>query len=100
MRKHHCHEILSEIQPPRVGPTAGATTTATPKKRLKIPGHSAEHRAHSEQTEADQEESLAAKTVGHIAGRSDNNGIGNEIGGYHPGRFVLTDAQAACNIVQ
>jgi len=30
IRKHHCQEILSDIQPPRVGPTTGATTTATP----------------------------------------------------------------------
>src|SRR4029077_5469289 len=30
IRKHHCQDQLSEIQPPRVGPTTGATTTATP----------------------------------------------------------------------
>src|SRR5258708_10594959 len=70
------------------------------KKCLKIPGHSAEHRAHSEQTEADKEESLAAKAVSQKTGRSDNNGIGDEIGGYHPGRFVFADAQAARNIIQ
>ncbi len=73
---------------------------AKEKERLKIPGQAAEHRAHSEQTEADKEESLAAKTVSQIAGRGDNDGIGNEIGGYHPGRFVLADAKAARDIVQ
>src|SRR6516164_1591187 len=30
IRKHHCQDQLSEIQPPSVGPTTGATTTATP----------------------------------------------------------------------
>jgi hypothetical protein len=30
IKKHHFQEILSEIQPPRVGPTTGATTTAMP----------------------------------------------------------------------
>src|SRR5260221_12633365 len=29
-RKHHCQEMLSDNQPPSVGPTTGATTTATP----------------------------------------------------------------------
>ena len=30
IRKHHCQERLSDSQPPSVGPTTGATTTATP----------------------------------------------------------------------
>ena len=30
MRKHQCHETLSLSQPPSVGPTTGATTTAMP----------------------------------------------------------------------
>src|SRR6202043_3345610 len=30
IRKHHCQETLSDSQPPSVGPTTGATTTATP----------------------------------------------------------------------
>src|SRR5215510_11628384 len=30
IKKHHCQDQLSEIQPPSVGPTTGATTTATP----------------------------------------------------------------------
>jgi hypothetical protein len=32
MRKHYCQEKLSAIQPPSVGPTTGATTTAIPNK--------------------------------------------------------------------
>ncbi len=30
IKKHQCQEILSDNQPPSVGPTTGATTTATP----------------------------------------------------------------------
>ena len=30
IRKHQCQDRLSDSQPPSVGPTTGATTTATP----------------------------------------------------------------------
>jgi hypothetical protein len=30
IRKHQCQETLSDSQPPNVGPTTGATATATP----------------------------------------------------------------------
>ena len=37
IRKHHCQEKLSDSQPPSVGPTTGATTTATPNTAKACP---------------------------------------------------------------
>src|SRR6202012_3921960 len=37
IRKHHCQETLSDNQPPSVGPTTGATTTATPNTAKACP---------------------------------------------------------------
>ncbi len=37
IRKHQCQETLSDSQPPSVGPTTGATTTATPNRAKACP---------------------------------------------------------------
>ncbi len=79
---------------------AEALQDAEQQQRLQIPGKSAQHRAHGEQRQADQEEALAAEQPGEEAAGRQGDGVGDQIGGHHPGRLVLADPHAAGDVGQ
>jgi hypothetical protein len=70
------------------------------QKQLEIRGQSAEHRAGREEREAGEKEGLAAQLLCQEARRRDNDGVGDQVGGHHPGCFVLADAHTAGDIAQ
>ena len=79
---------------------AEALQDAKKQQRLQIPSEPAEHRAHGEQRQADQEEALAAEPSGEKAAGGESDGVGDEVGRHHPGGFVLAHAQAAGDVGQ
>ena len=70
------------------------------RSEFEIPGLRAQDRADAEQSEADQEEGLAAKQAGQERARRQADGVGDQIGRHHPGRFVGADAHAAGDVGQ
>ena len=73
---------------------------AKQQQRLQIPRQTAKHRACGEQSEADHEERLATEQLARklLAVRTDR--VGDQVGGHHPGGFVLAHPHAAGDVGQ
>ena len=60
----------------------------------------AQRRRDTEQRHADHVELLAPDERGHVRARRQDHGVGHQVAGQHPGRFVLRRAQATRNVRQ
>src|SRR6266851_4209583 len=115
IRKHHCQETLSDNQPPSVGPTTGATTTATPNSAKAWPRFAGGNKSARIDwatgtmpppptpcmiRNSNTAFRFAAKPSRQIAAGRQDDGIGDQIGGDHPGGFVLAHPHAARNVGQ
>jgi hypothetical protein len=65
---------------------------------LQIPSEAAQHRTEREQSETGHEEGFAAEHPSQKAAGRQDDGVGNQISGDHPGRFVLAHPHAAGNV--
>ena len=71
---------------------------AEQQQRIQVRRKPAQHRAKREQSETDQEEGFAAEHSGEEARGRQDDGVGDQIGGDHPGRFVLAHPHAAGDV--
>ena len=137
IKKHQRQVKLSASQPPRVGPTTGATTTATPNRAnacprfcggkasakidcdtgtmppparpCRIRNRRSEFRfqacAHRIELTLNSPRQIRKKILrpnrrARKRARRQADGVGDQIGRHHPGRFVRADPHAASDIGQ